>query len=119
MNKLTSLIISLIFFSGLMISSEASVNAEWCESVNGLIEVQTKDKTFIHCLTDEYSIEAEFDYNWKEAIGQSLHYAETTNKKAAILFIKRNKSKKDYLSELNRVITKFDLPITIFVILES
>ena len=114
MNKLVTIIISLTFFSGLIISSEASVNAEWCESVNGLVEVQTKDKTFIDCLTDEYSIEAEFDYNWKEAIGQSLHYAETTNKKAAILFIKRRDSKKDYLSELNRVITKFKLPILVF-----
>jgi len=67
-------------------------------------------------LTDIYAVEAEFDNNWKEAVGQSLHYAESTNKRAAILLIKRQKSKKDYYSELERVINKFQLPIRVFVI---
>ena len=70
------------------------------------------------CLTEEYAVEVEFDYNWKESIGQSLHYAEATNKKPAVLIIKRAKSKKDYLLELNKTIDKFNLPITIFVINE-
>ena len=70
------------------------------------------------CLTEEYAVEVEFDYNWKESIGQSLHYAEATNKKPAVLIIKRAKSKKDYLLELNQTIDKFNLPITIFAINE-
>ena len=70
------------------------------------------------CITEEYAVEVEFDYNWKESIGQSLHYAEATNKKPAVLIIKRAKSKKDYLLELNKTIDKFNLPITIFVINE-
>ena len=95
-------------------SAEKDVNKFWCASMNGDYEFRTKDGTYIDCLTDKFAIEAEYDYKWKEAIGQSLHYAETTNKKAAILFIKRRDSKKDYLSELNRVITKFKLPILVF-----
>ena len=95
-------------------SAEKDVNKFWCASMNGDYEFRTKDGTYIDCLTDKFAIEAEYDYKWKEAIGQSLHYAETTNKKAAILFIKRGDSKKDYLSELNRVITKFKLPILVF-----
>ena len=97
-------------------SSEKSINSSWCDNRGGISEFRTKDGTYIDCLTDIYAVEAEFDNNWKEAIGQSLHYAETTNKKAAILLIKRQKSKKDYLGELNRVINRFHLPITIFTI---
>jgi hypothetical protein len=87
--------------------------------MNGEYEFRTKDGTYVDCIIEEFAVEAEYDYKWKESIGQSLHYAETTNKKAAILFIKRNESKKDYLSELNRVIAKFDLPIRVFVTSEN
>ena len=96
--------------------SESSINARWCDSRGGITEFRTKDGTYVDCLTDIYAVEAEFDNNWKEAVGQSLHYAESTNKKAAILLIKRQKSKKDYYSELKRVINKFELPIKVFLI---
>ena len=105
----------LIVMSFNVLSSEKEVNDKWCKSNNGKIEFTTKDRTFVDCLTQKYAVEAEYDYNWKEAIGQSLHYSETTGKKAAILFIKREQSKKDYLNELNRVIKKFDLPIKVFI----
>ena len=97
-------------------SSEKSINTRWCDSRGGIAEFRTKDGTYVDCLTDTYAVEAEFDNNWKEAVGQSLHYAESTNKRAAILLIKRQKSKKDYYSELERVIIKYQLPIRIFVI---
>ena len=96
--------------------SESTINTRWCDSRGGIAEFRTKDGTYVDCLTDTYAVEAEFDNNWKEAVGQSLHYAESTNKKAAILFIKRQKSKKDYYSELEMVINKFQLPITVFLI---
>ena len=91
-------------------------NIRWCDSRGGISEFRTKDGTYVDCLTDIYAVEAEFDNNWKEAVGQSLHYAESTNKRAAILLIKRQKSKKDYYSELERVINKYQLPIRVFVI---
>tara|TARA_B100000780_G_C21003059_1_gene401358 strand:+ start:619 stop:945 length:327 start_codon:yes stop_codon:yes gene_type:complete len=105
----------MLFFATQSYGSESKISDYWCASVNGVSQFTTKDRTYVDCLTKEYAIEAEYDYNWKEAIGQSLHYAETTNKKAGILFIKRKKSNKDYLSELNRVIKRFELPIKIFV----
>ena len=83
--------------------------------MNGISQFTTKDRTYVDCLTDEYAVETEYDYNWKEAVGQSLHYAETTDRKAAILLIQWSSSKKNYLSELNRVIQKFDLPIKVYV----
>ena len=51
--------------------------------MNGIPQFTTKDRTYVDCLTDEYAVETEYDYNWKEAVGQSLHYAETTDRKAS------------------------------------
>ncbi len=96
--------------------SENSINTRWCSNNGGKSEYRTKDGTFVDCLTDTYAVEAEFDNKWKEAIGQSLHYAESTNRRAAILFIKRQNSRKDYYGELERVINKYQLPITVFTI---
>jgi hypothetical protein len=96
--------------------SEKSINISWCASRGGITEFRTKYGTFVDCLTKEYAIEAEFGSNWKEAIGQSLHYAESTNKKAGILLIKDKKSKIDYVGQLKRVIKEFELPITLFLI---
>ena len=97
-------------------TSEKAIIDKWCQKNRGISEFRTKDGTYVDCLTDIYALEAEFDDNWKESIGQSLHYAESTDKKAAILLIKRKKSKKDYHDLLKRVIDKYNLPITIFLI---
>ena len=100
-------------------TSEKPIANKWCRNNRGTSEFRTKDGTFVDCLTDIYALEAEFDDNWKEAIGQSLHYAESTDKKAAILLIKRKDSKKDYQRLLKRVIDKYSLPITVFTIEQS
>ena len=99
-------------FSG----SEKSISKRWCANKGGTSEFRTKDGTYVDCLTDIYAVEAEFDNKWKEAIGQSLHYAEATNKKAAILLIKRKQSNKDYYNEMMSVINKYNLPIKVFLI---
>lgn len=98
-----------------LLSSERDINHEWCLSIGGYDEYRTKNGTYVDCLTKDYAIEAEYDYNWKEAIGQALHYADATDRKPGILFIKRKKSNKDYHSQLMHVIKKYDLPIEIFV----
>ena len=114
----TLLLIFIFSISLLSFSSERQINQSWCKSIGGDDEYRTKDGTYVDCITSDYAIEAEYDYKWKEGIGQSLHYAESTNKKAGILFIKRSKSKKDYLSEMMRVIEKYNLPIEVFIIEE-
>ena len=113
MNKFLKIIILILSIKSF--SDERNINEVWCSSVGGIDQFRTKDGTYVDCLTDEYAVETEYDYNWKEAVGQSLHYAETTDRKAAILLIQRSSSKKNYLSELNRVIQKFDLPIKVYV----
>ena len=96
--------------------SENEINKAWCLSIGGNDQYITKYGTYVDCLTEQYAIETEFDYKWKEAIGQSLHYAEATKKKAAILLIKRKQSNKDYYNELMNVINKYNLPIRVFTI---
>jgi hypothetical protein len=112
------LFLILTLITPFVFSAERDVNQAWCLSVGGDDQFRTKDGTYVDCLTKEYAVEAEYDYNWKEGIGQALHYAESTDKKAAILFIKRAKSRKDYYNEMMRVINRYDLPIKIFVIEE-
>ncbi|MDA0754045.1 MAG: hypothetical protein O3A49_05150 [Candidatus Marinimicrobia bacterium] len=112
------LLFLFILFSSFIDANEKYINQSWCSANGGVSEYRTKYGTYVDCLTEEYAVEVEFDYNWKESIGQSLHYAEATNKRPAVLIIKRTKSKKDYLVEFNQTIYKFNLPITIFVINE-
>ena len=116
MNKFLKIIILILSIN--TSSNESDVNEAWCSSVGGIDQFRTKDGTYVDCLTDDYAIEAEYDNKWKEGIGQALHYAESTNRKAAILFIKRAKSRKDYYNEMMRVINRYELPITIYVIEE-
>ena len=118
MMKKSLILLILCFFNTSIYSqlSEKEINKAWCTKQMGVTEFRTKYGTYVDCLTDEYAVESEFDFNWKESIGQSLHYAQATERKAAILFIKTNRSKKDYANELNEVIKFFDLPIKVFVI---
>ena len=108
----------LTFMMPFIFTAERDVNEVWCLNNGGNDNYRTDDDTYVDCLTDKYAIEAEYDYNWKEAIGQALHYAESTNRKAGILFIKRAESGKDYHGQMMRVINKYKLPIEIFVVEE-
>ena len=112
-----SLVLSFFTLSSLTLyvtSSERDITSRWCSVMNGVSEHRTSYGTYVDCLTEQYAVEAEFDYNWKESIGQSLHYAEATKKDAAILFIHRKESNKNYLLELQNVIKAFNLPIKVF-----
>ena len=106
----------ILILTPIIFCSENEINRAWCSNIDGSDQFITKYGTYVDCLTEDYAIEAEFDYKWKEAIGQSIHYAEATNKKAAILLIKRKQSNKDYYNEMMSVINKYNLPIRVFTI---
>jgi len=109
------LLFIFVLFSSFIDANEKHINQSWCSAIGGVLEYRTKYGTYVDCLTEEYAVEVEFDYNWKESIGQALHYAEATNRSAGILLINRNKSRVNYLEQLNNVIKKYNLPVTIFV----
>ena len=112
------LLLFTVFFTLIGQASEKSINKSWCSDQGGLTEYRTSYGTYVDCLTEDLAIEVEYDYNWKESIGQALHYAEATNKKPGILIINRAKTKKNYLNELQNTIDTFNLLIKVFVINE-
>lgn len=64
--------------------NESQIQACACEGMQQ--EVRTAAGTYVDCLDDEYAIEIEATSGWAEALGQSLHYAEQTGRKAKVLF---------------------------------
>mgnify|MGYP000415407729 CR=1 FL=1 len=93
--------------------SESDYQKEWCK---GRQEAVLQDRTRVDCLTDTHAIEIEFANKWKNSIGQSLHYALMTGKKAGIALIIRKESDKRYLAQLERVIEENRLSIDLFVL---
>ena len=100
-------------------ASEKEISSRWCDEHKGIAEFRTINATYVDCLTSEYAVEVEFDYKWKESIGQSLHYAQATGKKPAIVFIRRQKSRVDHYTQLIDAITHHGLDIRIFFINET
>lgn len=63
---------------------EESIQACACEGLEQ--EFHTDAGTYADCVSDTHAIEIESTEDWAEAIGQSLHYAEQTGKRAKVLF---------------------------------
>ena len=99
-------------------AGERDISYQWCISNHGIPEVRTKYGTYADCITNEYAIEVEFDYKWKESIGQAIHYAEATNKKPAIAIIKRKDSSVDYIDQVESALNYLNLNIDTFIISE-
>ena len=82
-----------------------------CSKRAGISEVVLFDQTRCDCITETNAIEYDFGNHWYRAIGQALHYALMTKKRAGIgLIIESDKDLK-YWHRLNSVIRHFDLPI--------
>lgn len=75
----------------------------------GQTEFVLPDKTRVDCLTRDYAVEVDFASKWAECIGQSLYYAEMTNKKpACVLIIEDNKDYK-HLYKLKKINKKHNI----------
>ena len=109
----------MIFLASTLNAAEKDIASKWCEEQGGQSEYRTINATYVDCLTTDYAVEAEFDYKWKESIGQSLHYAQATGKKPAILYVRRQKSRVDYYTQLIDAITHHGLDIRIYFINEE
>ena len=94
---------------------EAYYQKIWCRKHDGDAEVTLADKTRVDCVTKTHAIEVDFAPKWKEAVGQSLHYAYLTGKKAGILIIVKKDHEKQYVKSLEKIINAYNLPIDVFV----
>ena len=88
---------------------------QWCEARGGQTEFVLADKTRVDCLTGSHAVEVDRANKWPEAIGQSLHYAMHTGKKAGILLIV-GPDEQLHLERLNAVIRHYGLPIDVSVV---
>ena len=86
------------------------------QNCDGTTEYKLPDNTRVDCLTKEYAIEYDFANKWPEAIGQSLHYARMTKKKAGIALIIESKRDMHFYNTLINNIEYYKLPITVFII---
>ena len=82
---------------------EKEYQQAWCR---GVMEYRLADNTRVDCLTKNYAVEVEFAPKWAEALGQSLHYADLSGKRPAILLIIERDKDWRYYHRLKRTATK-------------
>ena len=93
---------------------EKEYQKEFAAKVGGKIEVRMGDGTRCDVVTETHAIEVDFGHKWAEAVGQSLHYAFQSNKKAGIALILKTKKDYRYLIRLKSVIKHYELPIEVW-----
>lgn len=96
------------------LQSEAEYQDEWCELKDGEVEFILPDRTRCDCLTLTHAVEMDFARKWAEALGQSLHYAANTGRRAGIVLIIEKPGEIKYLQRLEAVIGHYGLPIDVW-----
>jgi hypothetical protein len=92
--------------------NEKYYQTQLCNNLDGVMEQSLLDRTRVDCLTDEYAIEVDFAKKWAEAVGQSLYYAEMTEKPPGIGFILRDNDKDGrYLKRVKVLARKYQIKI--------
>ncbi len=94
-------------------AGEAEVQACLCKDFD--TEVQLPGGARADCVSEEYAIEVDPTEKWAEALGQSLHYAAETGKRAMI-YLYCKKSNDSFLcyrheQHLKITINAFNLPV--------
>jgi hypothetical protein len=88
----------------------------WCNDNNGETNVTMPIGTRADCVTSTHAIEFDFGDKWAEAIGQSLHYAQQTNKHAAIVLILEELEDFRFWDRLRVTIQNTQLPIDVWFV---
>ena len=84
----------------------------WCSKYIDHTETSVSDQ--YDCLSEKYVIEFDYADMWYEAIGESLHYALQTGRKAGIVLIMENERDMKYWIKLKKTIEHYHLPIDIW-----
>lgn len=90
----------------------------WCAEHNGETEVVLEDRTRVDCLTGKYAVEVDFGPKWAQAVGQAMHYAETTGKAPGVVLVVEKIGNR-YEERIRRVIEGRGLGIRLWVITEN
>lgn len=82
--------------------------------LGGKLEVRLEDGTRCDLINDTHAYDVEYASKWKEAIGQSLHYALLTDKQAGIILIITGAPSIKHLEQIETLIRTYSLPIDVF-----
>jgi hypothetical protein len=93
---------------------EVDYQRAWAAANDGRTEVVLKDGTRIDILTRTHALEVDFAAKWAEGVGQSLHYAAQTGRRAGIVLIMDGNTAPRHLARLQSVIQRYELPIDVF-----
>lgn len=107
------LLLAAIFCTTAEAKSERYHQDKYCA---GIVEYRLLDRTRVDCLTPTHAIEYDFGPKWAESIGQSLHYARMTGKKAGIVIIYRGPIDDKYVFRIERIIEEYSLPIKVWTV---
>jgi hypothetical protein len=72
------------------------------EKLGGESEYRLSDGSRVDILTHQYAIEIDYAYKWAEAIGQSLYYAEMSEREPGIVLILANRD--NYKAYIDRIL---------------
>ena len=106
------LLLLLLLFPTFAFASERTEVDRIAPSYHADVEVVQWDGTRIDMLTKTEAIEVDYAPKWAEAIGQSLYYAQVSDRKPAIVLLVRN-VKKDakYIYRCQTVCAKFGIKL--------
>lgn len=104
------LILAISICTNAAYSAEKDYQLKHCV---GEIEFVLPDRTRVDCLTETHAIEYDFGRKWAESIGQSLHYAMWTGRRAGIVLI-ISESEGRFLKRVKAVISHYNLPIDVW-----
>lgn len=110
MKHIIYLIVLLIPFNASALEKDYQI-----KHCKGEIEFTLPDKTRVDCLTNKHAIEYDFGKKWAEAIGQSLHYAMFTGRRAGVVLIIAQGEER-FAKRLKAVILHYNLPIDLQII---
>ena len=103
----------MLLVSAFARSAEADYVRQHCQ---GVIEHVLPDNTRVDCLTDSHAWEFDRGHKWAEGVGQALHYAANTGRRAGVvLIIKGNSDWRGYI-RARRLVDHYGLPIDLEIV---
>lgn len=115
-------IFAIIVFIADADSNEYTYTKIWCDAHNGNSGgkngVRMTDGSLADCITESHGIEVDFCEAWAACIGQSLHYANLTNKKPMCVLICNPKTKQRYIDRFNnalKYINRYEKPELVII----
>ena len=84
----------------------------WCAKYFENSDVTVSDQ--YDCLSEKYVLEFDYADLWYESIGESLHYALQTGRRAGIVLIMEKESDMKYWIKLKKTVDHYNLPIDIW-----